>query len=1225
MPLAVVTVLCLLLTWGGAALGADDAPLWTDVPEAGIARSAAARQIVPERYRTVRLDLSQFEDRMARVPQEQVVSVHRSDAELALPMPDGSLARFKIAESPVMAPELAAKFPDIRTWVGQGIDDPGATLRFDLTPKGFHAQVLSTQGTIYIDPFQPTDREHYISYHKHDHRHAKQMLCEVTGEEISKESLAEHLGHAHAKVSSGANLRTYRLAVAATGEYTAFHGGTVAGGLAGIVTTINRVNGIYEREVSVRMVLVADNDKIIFTDAGSDPYANTSGDLNINQTTINNLIGSSNYDVGHLVGTGGGGVAQLGVICTASKARGLTGSPSPVGDGFDVDYVAHEMGHQFAGNHTFNGSGGNCSGGNRNGSTAYEPGSGVTIQAYAGICGADNLQPNSEDFFHRISLNEIIAHTTSGSGSNCGTLTATGNAVPTVSATAQYQIPAHTPFELEATGNDADGDILTYAWEQFDLGPANSAGSLVDNGTRALFRSFAPTQERVRVFPSLRYILNNANVPPAAAPLPGTTTPNFFTGELLPTTTRDLTFRVTVRDNRAGGGGTNEAQTTLKVNATAGPFAITAPNTAVTWAAGSTQAVTWNVANTDAAPISASQVRILLSLDGGYTWPTELAATAPNNGSASVTIPAGTPSTSRARIKVKAVGNVFFDISNADFTITGSNTPPTISVTGSISTRQGSPATSAPVATVADAQDAASALTVAVAEAPDELAVVAVNDNGTIQLTVAATCTLVAPTSGTRVYPVRLNVTDSGGATSTAWVNVAVAANQSPTLGSYTGLAVARDSTTPIAPSAPAGDPNGNFSGVTVNPTTLPGGGSVSAAADGTITVTTTTSTQFGSHPLQVRAVDSCGATTIREFAIQVAPTAAVLEVASSSVLTGNGVIEPGECNDLSLTLTNVGTIAATGISATLSTTTPNVSLTQAVAAFPDIPPGESRTSTTPFQVSTEAGLVCHSAIALDLVVNYTGGDGALLDTLVLDVGQPAATNYQFTASTGATLPTGGAPITGSVADDALVSVTVPFAFSLYGNSYAANTVLRASTNGTLQFVASGGSFAYTNAALPSTGTQSGASFPASAPVLMPFWDDLRLDTSGGGIFTYLEGTAPNRSFTIVWRGQPYSTTVGATNTQVAVVLYESSAEFDFLYGATASGTANQNGASATIGVQAASSGTTYTQYSFNTASVTPGTRLSASLPAAVCTIGSGACGANPGDDIFQDGFESQP
>lgn len=1223
VPNAVAGLLFVFCAWTGVAVSAPDASLWSDVAEAGLARSASERQIVPVHYRTVRLDLARFEAGMAQVPAEQDVALQASAEELELPMPDGSSARFRIVESPVMAPGLAKRFPGIRTWVGQGIDDVSTTLRFDLTHKGFHAQVLSPQGTVYIDPYQTGDREHYISYHKHDHHHGEQVRCEVTGEDISEESLAEHLAHAAPMVSSGAQLRTYRLAVAATGEYTQFHGGSVMDGLAGIVTTINRVNGIYEREVSVRMVLVDDNDRVIHTNAATDPFSNTSSDLGEVVRHINSEIGLANYDVGHLVGTGGGGVAGLGVICGESKARGLTGSPSPVGDGFDVDYVAHELGHQFGGNHTFNGSGGNCSVGNRNGSTAYEPGSGVTIQAYAGICGNDNLQPNSEDFFHRVSLNEIIAHTTTGSGGNCGVLTPTGNAVPTVSTPAQFQIPARTPFELEAQGADADGDVLTYAWEQFDRGPANSTGVLADDGTRALFRVFQPSRQPVRIFPSLRYILGHANTPPSQLPLPGTTAPNFFTGELLPTTNRDLNFRVTVRDNRAGGGGTNEASTTLKVNAGAGPFVITAPNTAVSWTAGSSQTVSWNVANTQQAPILASQVQILLSVDGGYSWPVLLAAAVPNSGNATVVIPAGLVSTQRARIKVKAVGNVFFDISDTDFSIVGNNTVPQIQVTGTISTRQGSPGGSAQVASVSDAEDAAAGLQVSVAEAPEDLAVVVENTGGNVGMSIAASCTLVAPGSGTRIYPVRLEVIDSGGATNSGLVNVLVGANQAPVLGQYSGLTMVRNAVMTLAATLPPEDPNGNLSQLTVSPAVLPGGGSLAVAEDGLVTVTTTSGTAYGSYPVQVRAIDSCGATEIRAFTLEVMPTVAELSVAGVQVPGGNGLIEPGECNELVLTLANTGTVTATQVTAAASTATSGASLFQSVMAFPDIPPGESRSGLAPFQLSTANGMACFSSVALDLVVQYEGGDGPLLETVVLDVGQAGSSNYQFTVSNGVALPSGGSRINGSNADDALVDVNVPFAFSLYEQDYPANTTLRASTNGTLQFSSSGGSTAWSNQPLPSAGTNNGNSFPATAPTMMPFWDDLRLDTTDGGIYTYLTGTPPERRYVIVWQGKPYANTGGgSSNTRFAVVLHENSSDFDFVYEATAAGTASSGGASATIGVQAGSSGSNYTGYSFDSASVTPGMVLSATRPQTICAIGGGACG---GPAIFKDGFEPEP
>ena len=1189
--------------------------LWSDVAASQIA-TRGQRFVTPERGRTLTLDYAAMQQLLKDAPLESEIAAVNSPFELELPLPEGGFGRFSVVESPIMESKLADRYPTIKTYLGQGIDDPTATLRFDLTQLGFRAQLISWKETLYIEPFQREDTLHYVVFSKDDYRpRGEPMVCSVTGEPLKNLPNFQQRGLT-AKVSSGANLRTYRLAVAATGEYTVALGGTVLDGLSGIVTTMNRVNGIYEREVSVRMVLVANNDLLIYTNAGTDPYANDSNDLGANQTNITSLIGTANFDIGHLVGTGGGGVAGLGVVCNAgNKARGLTGSGNPIADAFDVDFVAHEMGHQFRGNHTFNGSGGNCSGGNRNASTAYEPGSGITIQAYAGICAADNLQPNSEDYFHRVSLNEMLAFTTNvTTGASCGALTSTGNGVPTVTAPAAVTIPRSTPFRLTATGSDPNGDALTYVWEQFDLGAANAVGSILDDGARPIFRSFDPTPSPTRIFPSLRFILNNANEAPATAPLPGTASPNWLTAEVLPTTARTMNFRVTVRDNRAGGGGTNEASVAVTTAAAGvGPFIVTAPDTAVSWAAGSSQTITWNVAGTTANGVNTATVEIALSRDGGLTFPTILAASTVNDGTETLTIPAGIPASTQARIRVAAVGNIFFDIGNANFTITGSNTAPILTVSNFVTTRQGSPAVVGNVATVSDPPDAAGSLSVALSDVPQEMTASVVNNAGTVSLTAAASCTLVAPTSGNKTYPIQLTVTDTSGASTTLPVTVLVGANQIPTLGNYSNVNMARSSSSTATPSAAIADSNSNLTTSTVSPSTLPGGGTVTIAANGTVTITTTAGTTLGTYAVTAQANDTCGAVRIRRFNVTVSSTQPALAVAQSSVLTGNNLIEPNECNQLNVSLSNTGTATASAVTATLSTSTPNVTITQATAAYADIAAGGTGTNLTPFQISSSNALVCLSNINLNLNVTYTGGGSPASLSFNLPVGQAENPNYVFVAGTGAAIPPGGTVIVGSNTDDGIFSVTTPAGmnFSVYGAPVTGGSVIRVTTNGTLQIVGSGGSRQYSNGALPSAGTGDfGEFFPASAPVLFPWWDDLQLNPTGGGIYLNTVGAAPNRQFFVEWRGRSIGDGAAALNLNFAVVFSENSDTIQYRYVQTGAGAA-LNGAGATSGVQAATTGTLFTQYSLNQAMIAAGTVLTAARVPGICSSGAGQCVIN--------------
>ncbi len=347
------------------------------------------RFIIPKKYRTLGIDKSSMQEMLVKAPDETPSVKQTSTVIFEMPMPDGTSASFRIYKVPVMSPELAAKFPEIKTYAGQGIDDPSATIRLDLTPLGFHAMVLSPGKQVFIDPYSSQTTDEYICYYKSDLQRTTGFVCEA--EETS--SLMDIIPPAGAvQKTSGAQLRTYRLALACTGEYAATKGGTVPGALAGMTTTMNRVNGVYETEVAIRMIMVANNNLLIYTNSSTDPYTNGNGStmLSQNVSTCNSVIGSANYDIGHVFSTGGGGIAGLGVVCGSSKANGVTGSANPVGDPFDIDYVAHEMGHQFGGNHTFNSVTSSCNG-NRAASAAYEPGSGITIMAYAGICGSDDL------------------------------------------------------------------------------------------------------------------------------------------------------------------------------------------------------------------------------------------------------------------------------------------------------------------------------------------------------------------------------------------------------------------------------------------------------------------------------------------------------------------------------------------------------------------------------------------------------------------------------------------------------------------------------------------------------------------------------------------------------------------------------------------------------------------------------------------------------------------
>jgi hypothetical protein len=801
--------------------------------------------VAPREFSAFRLDAAQARSALAPA----LADNGGAPVRIAVPAPDGSSQVFSVVEDSVMEPALAAQHPEIRTFAGRGVTDPTSSIRLDQSPLGFHAAVRGPLGVRawYVDPaYRGRGVTAHLSYHGSAVPRAAEAFVER--DLADTEAIIDAAPAVAARGGEAVKRRVYRLALVTDPSYAAYFG--TANVLAAKTTLVNRVNQVYNDDLAIRFVLIAGTDLLNLDTAAKASGANGPCGLNAcydaadlapetggcssalltrTEFVLGQLVGADSYDLGHIgLGINGGGIAGLGVVGGSSKASGCTGLPFPKGDFYAVDYVAHEIGHQMGGNHTFDGTLVNCSLTNRNATTSVEPGSGSSVMAYAGICGQDNLQPHSDPYFSQRSIDEITATVTAepaavdevqtvsfggfddaadsvtlgfdgrtttiandssynlvqlqskintltglvptiggydgallpdeggfqlffelptqGAGedvprlqvlSTTGTMSAfvgvqqqggpggnqgnevvtTGNHAPTVTAPADKTIPARTPFTLTGSGTDADGNPLTYLWEQNDVGGLAQGTSLVSNTKTAgpLFRVFgtyadvsqeeslqspSPDQNLAgtspsRTFPDLEQVLaGNTNAETGACPeapadpakVPVPTVECF--AEFLPTADygdpllgSQLNFRLTGRDGHATGGGTSYDDVTLSVDTSAGPFQVTSRSTAgEPVKAGADEAVTWDVNGTDAAGL-APDVRISLSTDGGRTFPHVLKATTPNDGSETVTLPA--VGATQARLKIEAVGNYFFDVSDADFTVVDPAAPDT-TITGGL-------------------------------------------------------------------------------------------------------------------------------------------------------------------------------------------------------------------------------------------------------------------------------------------------------------------------------------------------------------------------------------------------------------------------------------------------------------------------------------------------------------------------------------------------------------
>ena len=600
---------------------------------------------------------------------EGELSAKKQPLLLYFPNEENALEPFNLSSVSLFSSEAAKQYPQIKAYRGISTTRLGVSIRITISPQGISGTMRTPSGMLFLQP-KKEDQGKHIYYQRKDALDQTDVLpfCTTDLEKIAPKRENSSTTQKATSITTGA-LKTYRFAVAGTAEYTAFwgdnddtNGTNQEDALAAVANTVNRMNEVLEVDLGVRLELVT-TASLLYTDTTTDPFTGNFNDEI--QETLTAEVGEANYDIGHLFhrGSANGDAGSVGNVCqNGQKGSAFSSHPFTATNGsggnflsdyFDIDYVIHEVGHQFGALHTF---AHNTEGYDVN----SEPGSGSTIMSYAGIVNGQNMQRHSDPYFHYYSIQNIKDYL---AGFSCQSTLATTNQIPQVEAGQNYTIPKGTAYTLTAVATDTDS--LTYCWEQLDSGVVRSEDFGPNLLTGSTNRSLLPTTSSKRTIPRMMSVLAGNLTE---------TNPTIGSGwETVSLVERDLRWGITVRDrdqaNPSGVGFSAQDSMTISVEGDAGPFVVRSQDqSSVQWLSGSNERIVWDVANTNQAPINTTSVSVYLSLDGGATFPHLLANSIPNNGSAFIIVP-GNTSTTQARIKIQADNNIYFAVNSTNFSI----------------------------------------------------------------------------------------------------------------------------------------------------------------------------------------------------------------------------------------------------------------------------------------------------------------------------------------------------------------------------------------------------------------------------------------------------------------------------------------------------------------------------------------------------------------------------